>query len=88
MNITVINVNLPFIEAIEHLNNDKDVIGCVCLNDTRPCIIALNENKELKIIEENFLQKYEKTFDELTSRLLSLDNILKHQWQLVYKIMD
>lgn len=88
MHIQIINVKLPFIEAIEHLHQDDNAIGCICLNDTKPCIIALNENRELKIIEENFFEKCEKKFEELTNRLLSLDNILEHQWNMIYKIID
>lgn len=88
MRIQVINVKLPFVEAIELLKEEKNAIGCVCLNDSRPCVIVLNENKELRIIEEELFQDCKKEFANLTDRLLSLDNILMHQWYIIYKLID
>lgn len=85
MNIQIINVKLPFIEAIEHLYNDENAIGCVCLDDTKHCIISLTDNKELKIIEEDLFSECVKSIDEMTTRLLSLNNILYHQWNMIYK---
>lgn len=88
MQIQVINVKLPFIEAIELLKEEENVIGCVCLDDNRPCVVTLSENKELRIFEEELFQEYQKEFEKLTNRLLSLDNILIHQWNIIYKISD
>lgn len=88
MKVQIINVKLPFIEAIEHLRNDKDAIACVCINDSRPCIILRTENNELNIVEENLFTKTEKTINELSKRLLSLDNILEHKWQMIYKLLS
>lgn len=88
MKIQVINVKLPFIEAIEHLHNDENAIGCICLDDSRHCVISLTDNNELKIIEEDLFSDCIKEFNELTTRLLSLNNILEHQWNMIYKIID
>ena len=88
MNIQIINVKLPFIEAIEHLHSDNNAIGCVCLDNTRPCVITLTENRELRIIEEDIFTSCVKKFEEFTDRLLSLENVLQHEWYMVYKILN
>lgn len=80
--VQILNIKLPFIEAIEHLKTDEDAIGCMCITQDKPCIITLNENKELKIIENNL-------FDvnvPLIERLLTIDNILSDEYYLIIKL--
>lgn len=84
-NIRVINVKLPFIEAIENLEEDDNAIACICIDDERPCIIARTSNNELDVLEEMFFET-SKTIEEATRRFLTIDNVLKHQWQMVYRL--
>lgn len=88
MKIQVINVKLPFIEAIEILKDEENAIGCVCLDDSRPCVIVLNEKNELRVVEEELFQEEQRDLNTLTNKLLSLDNILAHQWNIIFKLTE
>ena len=79
--IQILNVRLPFIEAIDFLKNDDNVIACVCITNDRPCTITMNECNELKIIQTNL---FDNLFNE---RLLNIDNILSDEYNLVIKIL-
>lgn len=83
MRVKLLNVKLPFIEAVEYLKTDSDVLGCICLNMQRPCAITLNELSELRVIENNFFEEYHN--EPLIDRLLTIDNILYDDWLLVIK---
>ena len=55
MRVKLLNVKLPFVEAVEYLKTDSEVLGCICLNTQRPCVITLNELSELVYKYENGL---------------------------------
>lgn len=79
-NINILNVKLSFIEAVEQLKNDNDVIACVCNNSQKPCMIVLNETNELRIIENKL---YDNPAIPLVDRLLHIDDVLEKEWYLI-----
>lgn len=83
MRVKLLNVKLPFIEAVEYLKTDSEVLGCICLNMQIPCAITLDELSGLRVIENNFFEEYHN--EPLIDRLLTIDNILYDNWLLVIK---
>ncbi len=77
ISVKLLNVKLPFIEAVEYLKTDSEVLGCICLNTQRPCAITLNELSELRVIENNFFENFSTkfispkfTYDEITGNFI------------------
>lgn len=80
--IKIINIKLPFIEAIEYLKNDDTVFACTCINEN--VIIILNENNEIEIIKNSLYIDNLENYKKINGNL-SLDNILNDEWLLIIK---
>lgn len=75
-NIKVLNVKLPFIEAIEHLyNNKEDYIACVCYDEPNPIFITLENNNELCVVDNKSITK--------KTKLLTIEHVLHNNFYLI-----
>lgn len=80
--IKIINIKLPFIEAVDYLNNDNTVFACTCINNN--ATIILNENNEIEIIKNSLYIDNLENYRKINGNL-SLDNILNDEWLLIIK---
>ena len=78
-NIRILNVKHSFIEAIEALNEDKEILGCTCIDSVNPCVIISNEFNEIEIYKNNI---FDETIEHIKSNL-TIENILNKNFYLI-----
>lgn len=80
-NRRILNVKLPFTEAIEHLKNDEDAVACICGDEKKHTTVMIGEGDVLCVTKDNIFEINGHGFFQ--AALLTVKNVLEDDWYLI-----